>query len=85
MSFTVNNNLGFIDTFQFISSSLDELVKNLNEDDFKYFRQEFDHHKLDLVKQKGFYPYECMTDFKSLKKNYLQSGAKYFRLTLVFM
>ena len=31
MSFTSNNKLSFIDSFQFQSSSLDSLVKNLNE------------------------------------------------------
>ena len=35
MSFTINNELIFMDSFQFISSSLDSLVKNLNKDDFK--------------------------------------------------
>ena len=34
MSFTVNNNkLSFTDNFQFLSSFLDNLVKNLNKDD----------------------------------------------------
>ena len=28
-SFTINNKLSFIDSFQFLSSSLDSLVKNL--------------------------------------------------------
>ena len=36
MSFTINNRLNFIDSFQFLSSSLDSLVKNVNKDDFKY-------------------------------------------------
>ena len=36
-SFTINNKLSFIDSFQFLISSLDSLVKNLNEDDFNYF------------------------------------------------
>ena len=58
MSFSVNNKLGFIDSFQFLSSSLDSLVKNLGKVDFKYLSQEFDNTVLDLVKQKGFYPYE---------------------------
>ena len=49
MSFTINNKLSFIDSFQFLKSSLDSLVKNLNKDDFKYLRQEFDKNKLDLV------------------------------------
>ena len=36
MSFTINNKLSFIDSLQFLNSSLDSLVKNLNRDDFKY-------------------------------------------------
>ena len=53
MSFTIGNKLTFIDSFQFLSSSLDSLVKNLNTDDFKYLSHEFDNNVLDLVKQKG--------------------------------
>ena len=34
MSFTINNKLSFIDSFSFLSSSLDILVKNLNKDEF---------------------------------------------------
>ena len=34
-SFTINNKLRFIDRFQFLSSSLDSLIKNLNKDHFK--------------------------------------------------
>ena len=33
MSFTINNKLNFIDSFQFLSSSWDKLVKNLDKDD----------------------------------------------------
>ena len=62
MSFNVNNKLIFINRFQFLSSSLDSLVKNLNKDDFKYFSQEFDSKILDLVKQKEFYTYEYISD-----------------------
>ena len=39
MSFTIDNKLSFIDTFQFRGSLLDSLVKNLNKDDFKYLSQ----------------------------------------------
>ena len=67
MSFTINNKLRFIDSFQFLSSSLDSLVKNLSEDDFNYLYQEFDNNALDLVEQTGFYPYEYMSDFEKFK------------------
>ena len=71
MNFTINNKSSFIESFQFLRSSLDRLVKNLNKYDFKYLSQEFDNNVIDLVKQKGFYPYEYLTDFVGLKKNYL--------------
>ena len=61
ISFSINNKLCFIDSFQSLSSSLDSLVKNLSKDDFKYLSQEFNNDVLDLGKQKGFYPYEYMS------------------------
>ena len=67
MSFSINNQLIFIDSFQFLSSLLNNLVKNLGKDDFKYLSQEFDKNKLDLVKQKGFYPYEYTNNFEKFK------------------
>ena len=49
---------------QFMNSSLDVLVKNLSEMDFKYLSQEFSGDLLKLVKQKGVYPCEYMDSFK---------------------
>ena len=66
MSFNISNKLIFIDSFQFLSSSLDSLVKNLGKNDFKYLRQDFN--VLDLVKEKGFYPYKYMNDFQNFKE-----------------
>ena len=54
MSFSVKNKLSFIDNFQFLSISLDSLVKNLGKDDFKYLSQKFGNNVLDLVRQKRF-------------------------------
>ena len=81
MSFNVNNKLAFIDIFQFLSSSLDSLVKNLGKDDFKYLSQEFDSDVLDLVKQKGFYPYEYMSDFEKFKERLPTKKQFYSSLT----
>ena len=36
MSFTINNKLSFVDSFQFLCSLLDSLAKNLGNDNFKY-------------------------------------------------
>ena len=68
ISFNINNNFIFIDSFQFLSSSLDSLVKNLGKDNFKYLSHESDAKVLDLVKQKIFYPYEYMNSFKNFRE-----------------
>ena len=39
MSSTINNKLSLTESFQFLSSSLGNLVKNLSKDDFKYLSQ----------------------------------------------
>ena len=41
-----------------MNSSLDSLVKNLSDNDFKYLSEEFSGKFLELVKQKGVHPYE---------------------------
>ena len=64
----INKKLIFIDSLQFLRSSLDGLVKNLLKNDFTYLSQEFDNNVLDVVKQKGFYPLEYMCDFEKFKK-----------------
>ena len=42
---------------QFMNSSLEKLVKNLSDSDFKYLTEEFVSENLKLLKQKGAYPY----------------------------
>ena len=69
INFTISYKLSLIDSLQLLISSLDSLVKNLREDDFRYLSQEFDNNLLDLVKQKGFYPYEYMSDFEKFKED----------------
>ena len=54
MSFNINNKLSFFYIFDFLSSSLDRLIKKLSKDDFKYFSQEFGNNILNLVKHKLF-------------------------------
>ena len=60
MAFTVNKNSVFIDSKQIMNSSLDSLVKNLSDNDFKYLSEKFKGESLKLVKQKGVHPYEYM-------------------------
>ena len=71
MVFTVNKNLVFIDSMQFMNSSLDKLVKSLNDKDFKYLSEQFSGKKIKLVKQKGVYPYEYIISFKRFSEDEL--------------
>ena len=64
VTFFLNKNLVFIDIMQFMNSSLDELVKNLSDEDFKYLVKEFGSENLELLKQKGAYPYSSSRDRK---------------------
>ena len=64
MAFFFDKNLAFIGSMQFMNSSLDKLVRNLTDDDFKYLTEEFGFKKLELLKQKDAYPYEYMDTFK---------------------
>ena len=52
MVFTINRNLVFIDSMQFMNSSLYSLVKNLSDNNFKYLSEEFSGKFLRLAKQK---------------------------------
>ena len=51
MSFNVNNKQIFTSGIQFTSSSLDSLVKILDEDDFKYLSQKLDRKVLELAER----------------------------------
>ena len=54
INFSINNKLTFIDNFQCLSSSLDDLVKKLGKDDFKYLSQKFHSKVFNVFKQKAF-------------------------------
>ena len=68
MAVTINNNLFFIDSMQFMNSSLDKLVKNLSDKDFKYLSEEYSGEQLKLVKEKGGFPYECGINEKEYER-----------------
>ena len=41
MAFFLNKNLVFIESMRFINSGLENLVKNVSDNDFKYLAEEF--------------------------------------------
>ena len=68
MEFILNKNLVFIDSMQFMNSSLEKLVKNLSKSDFKYLTEEFGSKNLELLKQKDAYRYQYMDSFKRVSE-----------------
>ena len=80
MAFMLGNHLTFIDSFQFMSSSLDKLVSNLPVEAFKYTSKEFKGKKLDLMKRKGAYPYDYMDSFEKFNKTELPAKDEFFSL-----
>ena len=70
MAFMLGNHLNFIDSFQFISSSLDKLVSNLPKEDLKYTSEKFTGKKLSLMSPKGVYPYNRLHGlFRKIRSN----------------
>ena len=62
---------------QIMNSSLDKLVKNSSDEDFKYLVKEFGFDNLKILKQKGAYPYEYVNSFKRFNEEKL-CARKYF-------
>ena len=63
MAFMLGNHLTFLDSFQFMSSSLEKLVGNLPKESLKYTSKMFKGTKFDLMVRKGVYPYDYMDIF----------------------
>ena len=81
MAFFLDKNLVFIDSMQFMNSSLDNLVKSLSDQDFKYLVEEFGSKNSELLKQKGAYPYEYMNSFEKFNEEKLPAKKSFYRST----
>ena len=80
MAFMLGNHLVFLDSFQFMSSSLDNLTKNLPDDAFKYTQQEFIKEQFNLMKQKGIYPYDYMDSFNKFNDTQLPNKKDFYSI-----
>ena len=78
MAFMLGNHLNFIDSFQFMISSLDKLVSNLPKELFKYTSEEFTGDKLSLMSQKGVYPYDYMDSFEKFDQTELPTKELFY-------
>ena len=66
---------------QFMSSTLDKLVKNLSDEDFMNLVEEFGFENLGLLKQKGACPNEQMNSFERFKEKRLPARKDFFSST----
>ena len=80
MAFMLGNHLTFIDSFQFMSSSLDKLVSNLPKDDLIYTSKAFKGKRLDLMSQKGVYPYDFMDSFEKFNQMELPNKDQFYSI-----
>ena len=81
MAFYIGNHLSFIDSFAFMSSSLDKLAGNLEDRDFIYTKDYFtDPVQFGLVKRKGVYPYDYMDSFSKFNDTELPKREDFYSL-----
>ena len=69
-----------------MNSSIGKLAKNLSDKYFKYLIEEFGSKNLELLKQKGTYPYKYMDRFNEEKlpdKKYFYSSIKDGKLVMM--
>ena len=69
MAIMLGRNLVFIDSFQFMSQSLERLVDNLLKEDLKYTSEIFKDKALQVMSQKDVYPYDNMDSFEKIDQN----------------
>ena len=71
--------LRFIDSFKFMSSSLDSLVNNLAKGGHKFWGfEEYSDKQRELLIRKGIYPYECMDSWNRFNETRLPSKDKLY-------
>jgi hypothetical protein len=72
----------FLDSFQFMSSSLESLVKNLKDgvglEAFKITKKYFGEDKLELVTRKGVCPYDYLDSFEKFNDTRLPSKKAFY-------
>ena len=78
LSFTWGQNLVFIDSFQFMASSLDKLASNLPVNKFINLEKEFNEDKVSLLKRKGVYCYEYTDSWEKFQEVQFPDKEKFY-------
>ena len=81
MAFYIGKHLAFIDSLQFMGSSLEKLASNLSEEGFIYTREYFNlDNQFQLMKKKGLYPYDYMDSFSKFNDTQLPRREDFYSL-----
>ena len=71
--------LRFIDSYKFMSSSLDSLVNNLARGEHEFFSfNEYSEHQHQLLVRKGIYPYEYMYSWDRFEETSLPPASSFY-------
>ncbi|KAJ8909605.1 hypothetical protein NQ315_003716 [Exocentrus adspersus] len=69
----------FIDSFKFLSTSLENLASNLNDDQFQETRKYFPNRdQFQLIRQKGVFPYSFVTSLDKLNHETLPTKEDFY-------
>ena len=82
MAVSIGKHLTFIDSFQFMSQSLDKLSSNLPEDQFIYTNDAFQGGLGLLMKKKGVYPYDYRDSHQKFQETQLPKKEDFYSLLL---
>ena len=74
----MKHKIRFIDSFKFMSTSLNKLVNNLPETALKNIGKYYTGDKLDLIKRKGVYPYEYMDSVERFEETKLPPKESFY-------
>ena len=81
IGFNIGKHLTFIDSFSFMSQSLDRLSSNLSDDALFHTRGAFPNDReFSLIKRKGVYPYDYMDSFKRFSEKSLPRREDFYSI-----
>ena len=80
MAFMLGKHLVFLDSFQFMASSLGRSTDNLPKDKFNYTYQAFKGEKLALTKKKRVYPYDNMDSSQKFGDRQLPPKSSFYSI-----
>ncbi len=75
--------LRFLDSYRFLSSSIEKLAKTLNANDFVHLQHHFPEQNIELLKRKGVFPYDYIASLDKLNECKLPTKDKFFNSLLM--